>query len=385
MKKDGQGNYLSLPNSISLGPHNGKITYNGQVSRCFICQEQDHQAKDCNKIKCWQCGSFGHKGKQCTNIANCTLCGTEGHNFFMCPKSYANISRILPRPNTTDDNNELPKQDNITNQIRIIHKRNKPELTLMSQDAAEAIKEDGDLQDDDVEKEHDSHNIEQQSSSEVNSYSSSSSGESDQEIQETNSSSDGDSSREYESDATETRGTQGSSTQPSALRAVPAQDNMKTVSSNKKKRKNIPPWKEETRLNTFDDVENTKKLWDIGVSYFSIGDNRADGVGPKLLIMGDSYICRGLERAKETMGTNLGLNAHLNWFGRGGMQWRAPIPFFKEHLRGRAVPDVLLIHCGGNDLGRLWSLELVSAMKQDLHDLHLRGVLLRTVLSAITQ
>ncbi|KAL6481126.1 hypothetical protein MHYP_G00092060 [Metynnis hypsauchen] len=244
MKKDGQGNDHSLPNSISLGPHNGKITYNGQVSRCFICQEQDHQAKDCNKIKCWQCGSFGHKGKQCTNIANCTLCGTEGHNFFMCPKSYANISRILPRPNTTDDNSELPKQDNITNQIRIIHRRNKPELTLTSQDAAEAIKEDGDLQDDDVEKEHESHNIEQQSSSEVNSYSSSSSssssGESDQEIQETNSSSDGDSSREYESDATETRGTQGSSTQPSALPAVPAQDNMKTVSSNKKKRKNTP-------------------------------------------------------------------------------------------------------------------------------------------------
>ncbi|KAL6470554.1 hypothetical protein MHYP_G00216730 [Metynnis hypsauchen] len=95
-----------------------------------------------------------------------------------------------------------------------------------------------------------------------------------------------------------------------------------------------------------------------------------NGIRPKVRIMGDSYICCGFERARETMGTNLGLNANLNWFGRGGMQWRALIPFFKEHLRGRAVPDVLLIHCGGNDLGHLRSLELVSALKQDLHVLH---------------
>ncbi|KAL7845034.1 hypothetical protein SRHO_G00235740 [Serrasalmus rhombeus] len=98
--------------------------------------------------------------------------------------------------------------------------------------------------------------------------------------------------------------------------------------------------------------------------------------------MGDSYVCRGLERARETMGTNLGLSAHLNWFGRGGMQWRALIPFFPKST---FEEEQFQIHCGGNDLGRLRSLVFVSAMKQDLHDFNQQFTQRRTVLSAISR
>ncbi|KAI4871521.1 hypothetical protein NFI96_008875, partial [Prochilodus magdalenae] len=106
---------------------------------------------------------------------------------------------------------------------------------------------------------------------------------------------------------------------------------------------------------------------------------------PTIWIMGSSYIRRSEERARKTTGTNLGLNAKVYWFGQGGMRWHAFIPFFKQSLQERPIPDVLVIHCGGNDLGRLRSVDLVSAMKKDLHDVHQKFPHTKIVFSAITQ
>ena len=85
-------------------------------------------------------------------------------------------------------------------------------------------------------------------------------------------------------------------------------------------------------------------------------------------IIGDSYVRRGEERARETCGPHLGLEARVSWFGWGGLRWKTLIPFFLQSLRGRTAPDVLLIHCGGNDLNSL--VEVVAVMKQDLQYLH---------------
>ncbi|CAL8395024.1 unnamed protein product [Boreogadus saida] len=38
--------------------------------------------------------------------------------------------------------------------------------------------------------------------------------------------------------------------------------------------------------------------------------------------------------------------------------------------RREPAPDVLLIHCGENDLGRFEGVEVVAAMKHDLQYLH---------------
>ncbi|KAJ8348248.1 hypothetical protein SKAU_G00268370 [Synaphobranchus kaupii] len=102
-------------------------------------------------------------------------------------------------------------------------------------------------------------------------------------------------------------------------------------------------------------------------------------------IVGDSYIRRGEERARETMGTSLGLDARVQWFGWGGLRWERLLPFIHQSLRGRAAPDVLLIHCGGNDLGNTKSLRLVADMKRDLQDLHRRFPGTKILLSAISQ
>lgn len=101
MRRDEAGHIVSIPNSISLGPFNGRIIYPGQANRCFVCQALDHQVRDCPTCKCWKCGELGHKAKECQNDSECSLCGLKGHTFFKCPKSFANITKASQQPSTS--------------------------------------------------------------------------------------------------------------------------------------------------------------------------------------------------------------------------------------------------------------------------------------------
>ncbi|XP_053187732.1 piggyBac transposable element-derived protein 4-like [Scomber japonicus] len=114
--------------------------------------------------------------------------------------------------------------------------------------------------------------------------------------------------------------------------------------------------------------------------------NEWHNINLNVWIIGDSYVRRGAERAAETMGDNLGHdNLFVQWFGWGGLRWKSLVPFFRRSLQGRAVPDVLLIHCGGNDLGSVKSVGLVAAMKEDLRRLHLQYPDMTILFSELTQ
>lgn len=52
---------------------------------------------------------------------------------------------------------------------------------------------------------------------------------------------------------------------------------------------------------------------------------------------------------------------------------------------GRTAPDVLVIHCGGNDLGHVKSVLLVKPMKKDLQYLHKNVPLMKIMFSLINQ
>lgn len=85
------------------------------------------------------------------------------------------------------------------------------------------------------------------------------------------------------------------------------------------------------------------------------------------------------------MGTNLGIeDISIYWFGWGGLRWKSLLPFFSQSLQGRAVPDVLLIHCCGNDLGDVKGVNLVAGMKEDLQHLHLQYPGMKIIFSGIT-
>ncbi|XP_049327968.1 uncharacterized protein LOC111195461 isoform X2 [Astyanax mexicanus] len=105
---------------------------------------------------------------------------------------------------------------------------------------------------------------------------------------------------------------------------------------------------------------------------------------PTVWIIGDSYIRRGEEIARSSLGGDLGVKAKVSWFGWGGLRWRGLVPFFNKSLRGRTAPDVLIIHCGGNDLGGMNTVHLIAEMKVDLLDLHRRFPHMKIMLSDIT-
>ena len=57
---------------------------------------------------------------------------------------------------------------------------------------------------------------------------------------------------------------------------------------------------------------------------------------------------------------------------------------FSQVLRGRTVPDVLLIYYGRNDLGLVKSIDLISEMKQGLCHLPQQYPKMRIIFSVIT-
>ncbi|XP_049329216.1 uncharacterized protein LOC111191939 [Astyanax mexicanus] len=105
---------------------------------------------------------------------------------------------------------------------------------------------------------------------------------------------------------------------------------------------------------------------------------------PTVWIIGDSYVRRGEEIARSSLGGDLGVQAEISWFGWGGLRWRGLVPFFNQSLQGRTAPDVLVIHCGGNDLGGMSAVHLSAEMKLDLLDLHRRFPHIKIMLSDIT-
>ena len=88
----------------------------------------------------------------------------------------------------------------------------------------------------------------------------------------------------------------------------------------------------------------------------------------------------------RTLGLNLRMRAQTEWLGVGGMRWHSISPLFLNWVFSkRSPPDVVLIYCGGNDLGKRKCRDLVTAMKDDMEYLHWRFPKLRIVYSAITQ
>lgn len=84
------------------------------------------------------------------------------------------------------------------------------------------------------------------------------------------------------------------------------------------------------------------------------------------------------------MGPNLAIRRRLYWIGRSGLRWSSVLHLFLDFI-STPFPEILVIHAGGNDLGKIKSVELVRRMKRDLTKLHERFPAMKIVFSCITQ
>lgn len=53
--------------------------------------------------------------------------------------------------------------------------------------------------------------------------------------------------------------------------------------------------------------------------------------------------------------------------GVGGLQWRQLYLMLSRLYQSRSFPSILIIHVGGNDLGRMRTLDLLFTIKNDLY------------------
>ncbi|XP_053114247.1 uncharacterized protein LOC128328362 isoform X3 [Hemicordylus capensis] len=96
---------------------------------------------------------------------------------------------------------------------------------------------------------------------------------------------------------------------------------------------------------------------------------RAAGQRARVLILGHSFIFWARKWAQSAHpGTQLGLGrwATVEWLGRRGMRRAQFLPMLHEFLEGNPVPDVLLLHFGGNDLVDQSGISLSRQIAQDL-------------------
>ncbi|MBN3302040.1 ZCHC3 protein, partial [Amia calva] len=84
-----KGKVCHLPNTIQIGENRGMIFFERMPRLCRRSQAGDHVIANCTAVICNNCRGQ-HKTQGCTGEIRCNLCGTDGHTFRTCPKSYAN-------------------------------------------------------------------------------------------------------------------------------------------------------------------------------------------------------------------------------------------------------------------------------------------------------
>ncbi|XP_066436079.1 uncharacterized protein [Eleutherodactylus coqui] len=86
-------------------------------------------------------------------------------------------------------------------------------------------------------------------------------------------------------------------------------------------------------------------------------------------ILGHSYVFWGAERAgARPNGRQLRFpnsEARIKWMGIRGMSWGAVLEEVERRVRGDRAPDVLVIHAGGNDLGKRRFRDLSRDIRYD--------------------
>lgn len=87
---------------------------------------------------------------------------------------------------------------------------------------------------------------------------------------------------------------------------------------------------------------------------------------PRVWFIGSSLIAR-LEQhviATRSRGFSFGVECQIRWFGRGGMRWEDLVPLLQRTYG--PVPDVMVIHLGGNNIGFQSGCTLLHWMREDL-------------------
>lgn len=113
-----------------------------------------------------------------------------------------------------------------------------------------------------------------------------------------------------------------------------------------------------------------KKFESVRIFVFSLYTHLLSYIGQErnIWIIGSSIIKWAFQRAcLSEEKAHLGLqrqNYRILWQGKGGLTLNKLFPRIQLLLRYEPSPDILIIHCGGNDIGNVPLLDLRTKMKE---------------------
>ncbi|XP_075058309.1 uncharacterized protein LOC142143926 [Mixophyes fleayi] len=84
-------------------------------------------------------------------------------------------------------------------------------------------------------------------------------------------------------------------------------------------------------------------------------------------VLGHSYIFWASRHPLSRNCHWLADNVHIRWIGKRGLKWDNLLPLLSEEILSCGVPDVLVVHAGGNDVGQIKTLEFIIRIREDTY------------------
>ncbi|XP_075065678.1 uncharacterized protein LOC142152682 [Mixophyes fleayi] len=101
----------------------------------------------------------------------------------------------------------------------------------------------------------------------------------------------------------------------------------------------------------------------------------ADGFSVKktrIWVVGHSFIFWAAKHRIAERWSGFTHPVDIRWLGKRGMVWAALIPTLGEEIEEHGTPDIVVVHLGGNDVGKGKSLDLIINIREDLAQIHAR-------------
>ena len=98
----------NIPNLVCIAGELVRIWYPSQPKMCRNCGADDHLAKDCDSMRCFNCEKSGHFAGECPLPIVCSICLDDDHDLGDCP-FFLFSANIVPTGNKVPEIQEVAR------------------------------------------------------------------------------------------------------------------------------------------------------------------------------------------------------------------------------------------------------------------------------------